>query len=74
MASRYIVRHGAMRFLGDYEAGEGAVYGRGQEVVVRSDRGLEAAGFIGLGRQFGHGFALIWTSSPPYTSALPEGA
>jgi cell fate regulator YaaT (PSP1 superfamily) len=43
MATRYIVRHGAMRFLGDYEAGEAAVYHRGQEVVVRSDRGLETA-------------------------------
>ncbi len=43
MPARYIVRHGAMRFLGDYEAIEGALYLRGQDVVVRSDRGLEAA-------------------------------
>jgi cell fate regulator YaaT (PSP1 superfamily) len=41
MASKYIVRHGAMRFLGEYEAGEDTAYRRGEEVVVRSDRGLE---------------------------------
>jgi cell fate regulator YaaT (PSP1 superfamily) len=41
MASKYIVRHGAMRFLGEYEAGEEATYARGSEVVIRSDRGLE---------------------------------
>jgi cell fate regulator YaaT (PSP1 superfamily) len=43
MAMRYIVRHGAMRFLGDYEAAEGAAHQRGQEVIVRSERGLELA-------------------------------
>jgi cell fate regulator YaaT (PSP1 superfamily) len=41
MASKYIVRHGAMRFLGEYEAAENAAYCRADEVVVRSDRGLE---------------------------------
>src|SRR5437899_2112281 len=41
MASKYIVRHGAMRFLGEYEAPEGTTYGRCDEVVIRSDRGLE---------------------------------
>jgi cell fate regulator YaaT (PSP1 superfamily) len=42
-AGRYIVRHGAMRFLGDYEAGHGHVYERGQQVIVRSPRGQELA-------------------------------
>lgn len=41
MASKYIVRHGAMRFLGEYEAGPETSYRRGDEIVVRSDRGLE---------------------------------
>ena len=41
VASTYIIRHGAMRFLGEYEAGEGAEYLRGSRVVVRSERGLE---------------------------------
>lgn len=36
----YIVRHGAMRFLGDFDPGELA-YARGDEVVVRTDRGHE---------------------------------
>jgi cell fate regulator YaaT (PSP1 superfamily) len=43
MSTRYIVRHGAMRFLGDYEPADEAVYQRGQQVVVRSERGLETA-------------------------------
>ena len=41
MAAKYIVRHGSMRFLGEYEAGEGESYARADEVVVRSERGLE---------------------------------
>ena len=40
MASSWIVRHGAMRFLGEFDPESGA-YARGQEVVVRTDRGLE---------------------------------
>jgi cell fate regulator YaaT (PSP1 superfamily) len=43
MTTRYIVRHGAMRFLGDYEAGDGVSHHRGQEVIIHSDRGLEMA-------------------------------
>jgi cell fate regulator YaaT (PSP1 superfamily) len=43
MSLRYIVRHGAMRFLGDYEAIDSAAYLRGQQVIVRSERGLENA-------------------------------
>jgi cell fate regulator YaaT (PSP1 superfamily) len=41
MPPTYIVRHGTMRFLGEYEPADGAAYARGQQVVVRSDRGLE---------------------------------
>ncbi|HWG46104.1 MAG TPA: regulatory iron-sulfur-containing complex subunit RicT [Gemmataceae bacterium] len=40
MASSWIVRHGAMRFLGEFDP-ESETYARGQEVVVRTDRGLE---------------------------------
>jgi cell fate regulator YaaT (PSP1 superfamily) len=40
MASPWIVRHGAMRFLGEFDP-EGGSYARGNEVVVRTDRGLE---------------------------------
>jgi len=39
----YIVRHGVMRFLGDYEPTPEVVYLRGQAVIVRSERGLENA-------------------------------
>jgi cell fate regulator YaaT (PSP1 superfamily) len=41
MAVKYIVRHGTMRFLGEFEAAEGDPYDRSDDVVVRSDRGLE---------------------------------
>ncbi len=40
MADAWIVRHGAMRFLGEFEPEEGP-YERGDEVVLRTDRGLE---------------------------------
>jgi cell fate regulator YaaT (PSP1 superfamily) len=41
MASSWIVRHGAMRFLGTFDA-DTDTYVRGQEVIVRTERGLEA--------------------------------
>src|SRR4051812_2217616 len=40
MPDTWIVRHGAMRFLGEFDP-EGASYSRGQEVVVRTERGQE---------------------------------
>jgi cell fate regulator YaaT (PSP1 superfamily) len=40
MASHWIVRHGAMRLLGEFEADEADVR-RSDEVVVRTQRGLE---------------------------------
>jgi cell fate regulator YaaT (PSP1 superfamily) len=40
MATNWIVRHGAMRLLGEFEP-EGGPYERGCEVVVRTERGLE---------------------------------
>jgi cell fate regulator YaaT (PSP1 superfamily) len=41
MAMSYIVRHGTMRFLGSFEAEEGAAAVRGAHVVVRTERGQE---------------------------------
>jgi cell fate regulator YaaT (PSP1 superfamily) len=41
MPAKYVVRHGTMRFLGEFEPGEGEVYARADDVVVRSERGLE---------------------------------
>jgi cell fate regulator YaaT (PSP1 superfamily) len=41
VGSKYIVRHGTMRFLGEYEAAGEAAYHRGDAVVVRSERGVE---------------------------------
>jgi cell fate regulator YaaT (PSP1 superfamily) len=41
MAAKYITRHGSMRYLGEFEASEDTTYTRGQNVVLRSERGLE---------------------------------
>jgi cell fate regulator YaaT (PSP1 superfamily) len=41
MTVKFIVRHGAMRFLGTYEPIGDAAYRRGHDVLVRSERGLE---------------------------------
>jgi cell fate regulator YaaT (PSP1 superfamily) len=46
MASTYIVRHGVMRFLGEYETGEGHAYLRGGMVLVRSERGQEVGSIL----------------------------
>lgn len=40
---KYIVRHGVMRLLGEFAPIGNAVYRRGQEVVIESDRGQEIA-------------------------------
>jgi cell fate regulator YaaT (PSP1 superfamily) len=42
MPATYIARHGVMRFLGQFEATSGSDHERGQAVVLRSERGLEA--------------------------------
>ena len=39
---QHIVRYGAMRFLGVFKAADGNQYRRGESVIVRTDRGLEA--------------------------------
>ncbi|HEV3259781.1 MAG TPA: regulatory iron-sulfur-containing complex subunit RicT [Gemmataceae bacterium] len=39
---RFIVRHGAMRFLGDFEPNDDLSCRRGDQVIVRTERGLEA--------------------------------
>jgi cell fate regulator YaaT (PSP1 superfamily) len=41
MAQKYIVRHGAMRHLGEFEAPEGATFSHDSAVIVRTDRGAE---------------------------------
>jgi cell fate regulator YaaT (PSP1 superfamily) len=41
MAQSYVVRYGRMRFLGEYTGLPGHDHARGQQVVVRSDRGTE---------------------------------
>jgi len=46
MVAKYIARHGAMRALGDFDAGEGALFARGQTVIARTDRGLEVADLL----------------------------
>ena len=39
--SEYIVRYGALRFLGVFTDADGNQYQRGEEVIVRTERGLE---------------------------------
>ncbi|GIW81320.1 MAG: signal peptidase [Gemmatales bacterium] len=41
MSNQYIVRHGAMRFLGEFEAPTEQTYRHGNRVIVRSERGHE---------------------------------
>jgi cell fate regulator YaaT (PSP1 superfamily) len=39
--ARYVVRYGTMRLLGDFEARRNTVHARNDEVIVRSERGVE---------------------------------
>jgi cell fate regulator YaaT (PSP1 superfamily) len=57
--AKYIVRHGAMRFLGEFAPPEGAAFARGARVVARSERGQE------LGE-------VLCPSTPQAVSHLPE--
>jgi cell fate regulator YaaT (PSP1 superfamily) len=41
MATTYIVRHGAMRFLGEFEPNPAQPYRRGEAVIVQTERGHE---------------------------------
>jgi cell fate regulator YaaT (PSP1 superfamily) len=41
MSRKYIVRHGVMRFLGEFEAADDPVYRHSDDVIIRTDRGLE---------------------------------
>src|SRR5262245_58576761 len=41
MGLSYITRHGAMRFLGEYQTTDETAYQGGRAVIVRSERGLE---------------------------------
>src|SRR5207302_5639773 len=47
MATSLLVRHGAMRFLGTFDPGEGKTYKRGERVVIRTDRGVEVGDVLG---------------------------
>ncbi len=40
MSTNWIVRHGATRFLGEFDP-EGGTYARGDEIVIRTERGHE---------------------------------
>jgi len=38
----YLVRHGTMRFMGEYHAAPGVTYARAAKVLIKTERGLEA--------------------------------
>jgi cell fate regulator YaaT (PSP1 superfamily) len=58
-SARYIVRHGAMRLLGEFTSADGLAFDRGARVVVRTERGQE------LGD-------VLCPSTPPAVAYLPE--
>ena len=66
MPSRFIVRHGTMRFLGDFEAPDELVCGRGAEVIVRTERGLEVGDILCETSPR----ALEWISEPTHGTIL----
>src|SRR4051812_13316858 len=57
--ARYIVRHGAMRLMGEFVDPDGAVFERGTRVLVRTERGQEVG-------------EVLCPSSPQAIAHLPE--
>ncbi|HEX3148290.1 MAG TPA: regulatory iron-sulfur-containing complex subunit RicT [Gemmataceae bacterium] len=57
--TRYIVRHGAMRLMGEFVDPDGAAFERGTRVVVRTERGQEVG-------------EVLCPSSPQAVAHLPE--
>jgi cell fate regulator YaaT (PSP1 superfamily) len=58
-STKYIVRHGAMRLLGEFTPADGSAFDRGARVVVRTERGQE------LGE-------VLCPSTPPAVAYLPD--
>ena len=58
-STTYLVRHGAMRFLGGFAARPGGFARRGDTVIVRTDRGQEVG-------------EVLCPATPPALAALPE--
>jgi cell fate regulator YaaT (PSP1 superfamily) len=55
----YLVRHGAMRFLGEFAPAAGVAARRGDSVVVRSERGVEVG-------------EILCPATPQTVAAIPE--
>ncbi|OWK35937.1 PSP1 domain-containing protein [Fimbriiglobus ruber] len=57
--AKYLVRHGVMRFVGEFDAPAGTSFRRGEVVIIRTDRGLESGD-------------LLCPSTPRAVAAIPE--
>jgi cell fate regulator YaaT (PSP1 superfamily) len=55
----YLVRHGVMRFIGEFAAPEGVACGRREAVIVRTERGHEAG-------------EVLCPATPQAVSAIPD--
>lgn len=57
--AKYLVRHGVMRFVGEYTAAAGATARRGDTVILRTDRGQEVG-------------EVLCRSTPSAFAAIPD--
>jgi len=58
-AAKFLVRHGVMRFVGEYDAPAGVTPKRGETVILRTDRGQEVG-------------EVLCPSTPQAVAAIPE--
>jgi len=58
-APKFLVRHGVMRFVGEYDAPAGVTPKRGETVILRTDRGQEVG-------------EVLCPSTPQAVAAIPE--
>jgi cell fate regulator YaaT (PSP1 superfamily) len=62
MSAYYLVRHGVMRLIGEFEAPSDTLWRRQQQVLVRSERGTEVGTILGLATERARQFLVEPTS------------
>jgi cell fate regulator YaaT (PSP1 superfamily) len=72
--SNYVVRYGLMRFLGVFGTANAAEHARGARVIVRTDRGLEAADVLCEASQYAVGLLKDPTEGQILRAMTPEDA
>lgn len=72
MSTTFLVRHGAMRFIGEFTTSAEATWQRQQRVIVRTERGTELGTILGPATERARQFLVEPTSGQILRSATPD--